>query len=263
MPSDYLDVQAGRLYYQTAGEGAPLVLLHGFGLDLRMWQDQAQGLAERFRVICYDMRGYGRSSLPGAGPYSHADDLRALLLQLEAGPVHLVGLSNGGRIALRFALAYPKALRSLTLVDSALDGHAWSTNWQTLWKAMDSEAKAGEVDQAKRLWLEHPLFAAAREQPGVAARLAEMVQDYSGWHWLHDDPGTAPGAPAISRLREIGVRTLVMVGARDLPDFQSIADTLFSGIPGAARVSVPGAGHMLNMEAPLEFNRQLIEFVDA
>ena len=178
-------------------------------------------------------------------------------------PAHVVGLSNGGRIALRFTLAYPQAVRSLTLVDSALDGHAWSADWQALWKVMDSTAKAGDVAGAKRLWLEHPLFGAAREQPEVAARLAQMVQDYSGWHWLHADPGVAAGAPAVQRLGEIQVRTLVMVGERDLPDFHAVADTLSSGIAGAARVSVPGVGHMVNMEAPHPFNRQLMDFLTA
>jgi 3-oxoadipate enol-lactonase len=263
MPGAYFDVNDARLYYQTVGAGAPMVLLHGFGLDQRMWEDQAEALADRFLVIRYDQRGYGRSSLPTTQPYSHADDLHGLLTHLKASPAHVVGLSNGGRIALRFTLAYPQSVRSLTLVDAALDGHAWSADWQALWKVMDCTAKAGDVAGAKRLWLEHPLFGAAREQPGVAARLAQMVQDYSGWHWLHSDPGVAAGAPAVQRLSEIRVRTLVMVGERDLPDFHTVADTLSLGIAGAVRVLVPGVGHMINMEAPLEFNRQLIDFVGA
>ncbi len=263
MPSTYHDVNAGRLYYQTAGAGAPVVLLHGFGLDQRMWEDQTQALAGRFLVVRYDLRGYGRSSLPTAEPYTHADDLYGLLSRLNALPAHLVGLSNGGRIALRFTLAYPQAVRSLTLADSALDGHAWSADWQAAWGVITSKANAGDVAGANRLWLEHPLFEPAREQAGVAARLAQMVQDYSGWHWTHPDPGLAAGAPAIARLNEIRARTLVVLGERDLPDFQAVADTLSSGIAGAVRMSLPGVGHMVNMEAPAEFNRHLLDFLAA
>ena len=241
----------------------PVVLLHGFGLDQRMWEDQAVALAGRFRVLRYDLRGYGHSSLPGTQPYSHADDLYGLLTGLNASPAHLVGLSNGGRIAIQFTLAYPQAVRSLTLVDSALDGYKWSADWQARWGAIAGTAKAGDVATAKRLWLEHPLFAPAREQALVATRLAQMVQDYSGWHWTHSDPGVSAGAPAIGRLGEIRARTLVVAGERDLPDFHGVADTLAAGIAGAVRVSVPRAGHMANMERAAEFNRHLIEFLAA
>jgi 3-oxoadipate enol-lactonase len=226
-----------------------------------MWEDQRVALTDQFRVIRYDIRGYGRSSLPSAQPYSHADDLHELLSRLGATPAHVVGLSNGGRIAIRLALAYPQAVRSLILVDSALDGHAWSTDWQSLWGAIENKAKSGDMAAAKRLWLEHPLFIPARESGNVAARLSEMVEDYSGWHWVHTDPFLAPGAPAINRLNEIRVPTLVVAGERDLPDFHRISDTLTSGIAGAVRTQIPRAGHMANMEAPADFNRLLLDFL--
>jgi 3-oxoadipate enol-lactonase len=256
-------IRAASIYCRTQGSGVPVVLLHGFGLDQRMWEDQVSALAERFAVIRYDQRGYGRSSLPVSGAYSHADDLHDLLGALSARPAHIVGLSNGGRIATRFALAHPKAVRSLTLVDAALDGHSWSADWQQRWGAIVTAAKADNVSRARRLWLEHPLFAPAREQPTVATRLAEMVNAYSGWHWQHPDPGIAPDPPAKQQLAQIHAPTLVMVGERDLPDFQTVADTLASGIPGATRRVVPGAGHMCNMESPAAFNDQLAAFLRA
>jgi 3-oxoadipate enol-lactonase len=254
-------INAGQLYCQMDGKGLPVVLLHGFSLDLRMWEEQSAALTDRFRVIRYDMRGFGRSSLPSAKAYSHADDLHELLSRLNATPAHVVGFSNGGRIAIRFALAYPQAVRSLTLVDSVLDGHAWSTDWISLWGPIENTAKAGDMPAAKRLWLEHPLFAPARERSDLATRLSEMVQDYSGWHWVNADPGVAPGAPAIKRLNEIRVPSLIVVGERDLLDLHRIADTLASGIVGAVRVQIPGVGHMSNMEAPLDFNRHLLDFL--
>jgi pimeloyl-ACP methyl ester carboxylesterase len=238
-----------------------VVFLHGFGLDLRMWESQAAALADHFMVIRYDMRGYGRSSLPTTEPYSHSDDLAALLAHLGVDSAHIVGLSAGGRNALRFAMAFPKIVRSLTLADSALDGFAWSADWQGRWNAIANQAKSGDLQGAKRMWLEHPLFAPAREQPALASRLSDMVYDYSGWHWINADPGLAPASPAISRLASVGNRTLVVCGDRDLPDFQDIAATLVAGIPGATRVAIPGAGHMANMEAPAAFNDALLHFL--
>jgi 3-oxoadipate enol-lactonase len=257
----FYEINAGRLYCRTDGVGAPVVLLHGFGLDQRMWEEQSRALVDKYFVIRYDIRGFGRSSPPSAEAYSHADDLHELLSRLGAIPAHVVGLSNGGRLAIRFALAHPQDVRSLTLVDSALDGHAWSTDWLSLWRAIDDKAKSGDMAAARRLWLEHPLFAPALEQAGVAARLSQMVQDYSGWHWVHTDPGVAAGPPAIQRLKELHVPTLVVIGERDLPDFHQVADTLASGIVGAVRAQIPDVGHMANMEASQDFNRVLIDFL--
>jgi pimeloyl-ACP methyl ester carboxylesterase len=243
------------------GAGTPVILLHGFGLDRRMWEPQVTALADNFLVVSYDLRGYGRSTVPTSEAYSHADDLAALLSALDIGPAHIVGLSNGGRNALLFAMAHPQGVRSLTLADSALDGYAWSEDWKARWNTIATAAKLGDLEGARRGWLEHPLFEPARKQPGVASRLAEMVGDYSGWHWTHRDPGLLPDPPAIALLHTVRARTLVVVGELDLPDFQGIANLLAAGINGAAKLQIPNAGHMSNMESPAEFNEALLDFL--
>jgi 3-oxoadipate enol-lactonase len=250
-----------RIYARSDGIGVPVVLLHGFGLDHRMWDDQVPALADRFRVIRYDMRGYGRSSLPTEAAYAHADDLDELLGALNARPAHIVGLSLGGRVAVQFALRHPDSVRSLTLIDSALDGHVWSDDWRQRWSETIAIAKSGDVNKAKRLWFDHPLFAPAREQPRVAARLSAMLADYSGWHWANTDPGLAPKPAALSRLADIRAPSMVVVGERDLPDFHRIADALGAGIGGASRIEVARAGHMSTMEAPAFFNDLLLDFL--
>ena len=138
----FAEVEGGRLYYEVAGDGDPVALIHGFGLDARMWDAQAEALADRYRVIRYDARGFGRSSVPAAEPFSHAGDLRALLRRLDVAPAHVVGLSMGGRIALNLALLDPAAVRSLTLVDAALDGFDWSAAWSASFDAMEECADA-------------------------------------------------------------------------------------------------------------------------
>jgi pimeloyl-ACP methyl ester carboxylesterase len=95
--SGFADVNGARLFYEIAGGGPPLTLLHGFSLDTRMWDDQCAALAQRYRVLRYDARGFGRSAVPTAERYSHAEDLRALLGYLEIAYTALIGFSLGSR----------------------------------------------------------------------------------------------------------------------------------------------------------------------
>jgi 3-oxoadipate enol-lactonase len=250
----------GWLHYTSAGEGAPVVLIHGFGLDLRMWDPQWRAFAQRHRVIRYDLRGYGVSSLPG-GTYSHVDDLLALIDFLGAGPVHLVGLSLGGRVALRVAVQAPQAVRSLTLADAALDGHVWTDDWLQRWRAMTETAKRGNLNGAKKLWREHILFEPANKNPKLAASLDLMVDRYSGWHLAHPDPGSSPQTPVAQVLPSISIPSLVLVGELDLPDFRAIAQRLGQEMPQAELQTIAGSGHMSNMEAPQAFSELVLGFL--
>jgi len=255
-----LRVDHGELFFECSGKGHPVVLLHGFGLDSRMWEPQWETFSSAFRVIRYDLRGFGRSSPVPAERYSHEDDLKALLLSVDAPIAHVVGLSMGGRMALRFAAAYPAMVRSLVLADSALDGYAWSDDWQRRWKEMCECAKEGRIAEAKRKWFEHPLFASARSTSSLASHLSEMIGDYSGWHWRNSDTAPAPSPPLAERLGEIRTPTLAITGSRDLPDFLAIAEKLTAEMPMARRKIIPGAGHMVNLEAPQLFHEVMQEF---
>jgi pimeloyl-ACP methyl ester carboxylesterase len=98
-------------------------------------------------------------------------------------------------------------------------------------------------------------------RPAVAQSLETMVGEYSGWHWLHDDPSRQFTPPAIERLGEIAAPTLVAVGALDIEDFHQIAATLEAGIPDVWKVVVPDVGHILNMEAPERCNEMVTAFL--
>ena len=117
----YLTVRGGSLYYETAGEGTPLVLIHAGFLDNRMWNEQFQKFAKNLRVIRYDVRGYGRSSKPSA-EYSDAEDLFTLLKHLKIESASILGVSNGGRIALDFVSVHPSMVNSLILVSPGIRG---------------------------------------------------------------------------------------------------------------------------------------------
>lgn len=258
------EVGRTHLCYDLRGDGPVVVFLHGFTLDLRMWEDQLPAFLPRFRVLRYDLRGFGRSDLPSVGePYRPADDLRALLGSLGISKVHLVGLSAGGAVALDFALEHPDLVDRLVLVDSALGGFDWSPALVEGWDRIDRVAQAEGVEVARQTWLADPLFEGARTKPGVRERLETILREYSGWHWLNESPSQGADPPAVHRLASIVSPTLVLVGEHDLPDFHRIAALLAEGIPSARRVSVPGAGHMPNMEAPAAFNRIVLEFLDS
>lgn len=260
--SGYLPVENGRLHYEVAGGGQPLVFIHGFSLDHRMWDAQGDFFRARYMTVRYDWRGHGRSSDPDA-PWSNFDDLMLLLAHLGVGPVHLCGLSAGGGIALDFAVTYPDMARSLLLIDSAVGGfRGWSEAFRRDLGEMRRLAQEEGVAAAVDHWLQGDMLAPAMEEQEVAARLRRIIGDYRGWHWLHDGEEIVPDPLPYDRLDEVRVPTLVLAGERDIEDFRNIASVLAERIRGARLEMIADAGHMANMEAPAVVNRHIAAFLE-
>lgn len=247
---EFFNVNGTRLYVERAGVGAAVVLLHGFTLDMRMWDEQFLPLAQQFQVVRYDLRGFGRSAVPTAEPYSHVEDLRALLEQLKIPRAHLVGLSKGGAIALDFALIYPTQVEKLVLIDTVLGGFSWSAEGAARDGLVWQRAHEGGIAAAKESWLTHPLFAPAMRQAAVAGRLTQIIEEYSGWHFINANPEQGLEIPAAHRLAELNMPLLAIVGEYDLPDFRRITEVIGQQVAHAQIVIVPAVGHMANMEAP-------------
>jgi 3-oxoadipate enol-lactonase len=254
--SQVCNVSDGYLAFETRGEGVPLVFVHGFSFDMRTWDSQVDVLSRHFQVVRYDLRGFGRSSMP-TGPYSHVQDLRALIEHLWLSAPVLIGLSLGANIALSFALDHPRAVRGLVLASSGLPGFAWSEPRPP--DAAAAVAKSQGVEPARQFWLNHPLFAALRRSPTAFARVRGMIEEYSGWHWCNVNP--AAQAEVIDRLSECVTPTLVMSGDLDVPGYRQIAAKLSREIPGAALQTFPDAGHVINEEDPAGFSAAVLEFV--
>jgi 3-oxoadipate enol-lactonase len=144
-----------HLHWQESGAGDPLVFIHGFTLDSRMWAPQVRALCARYRVIVYDQRGFGRSDMPVVGvPYTHHDDLAGLLDHLGVPNAHIVGLSVGAVFALNLALVHPARVCSLTLLDtSGMDGFAFPPDIQQTFQDVGAAAKAGDLGAAKAVWM--------------------------------------------------------------------------------------------------------------
>lgn len=247
----YADLNGAQVYYEATGEGAPVVLVHGFTVDRRMWDDQFEPLAAEYRVIRYDVRGYGRSDVPTTAPYSNHDDLRRLLDVLDIDRAHVCGLSMGGGITFDFALEFPGRVRSISVISSALGG---ATNdmgsMNASMAAMAAAAQDGDLAEAKRIWLASPIFVPAHRNPVVARRLAEMVGDWSGWHLTHAAAHLDPEPPPAQRLAELTVPALVINGELDNEVMLEVAAMVEATAPDVTRLVVPDVGHMTNMEAP-------------
>ena len=246
----------------TGGSRQALLLVHGFTLDHHVWDDVVPALAAESRVLCPDLRGFGDSPPPVEGvAYTHADDLAALLDDRGIDDVVVVGLSMGGWVATEFTLTYPTRVRGLVLVDALLRNHPFPYGWNKKIGAVYRVGRQQGFDAAMALWLDDELFAFERSMPELASRLPKLVAGYDGFHLLHEDPHPAMHPPAVDRLSEISVPTLVIVGEHDLPDFHAMAATLSAKIPGAVHHVLPNAGHLAHLAAPDEFVTRLRAFV--
>ena len=231
-----------RLAYQVSGDGPAIVLVHGFGLDLRMWDAQAEHLSARYQVVRYDCRGFGASGpFDPAVAYTHAGDLLALLDHLGIEQAVLAGLSFGGRVVLQAALAAPDRVRGLALLDAVLDGVPWDPESEAAIERAVQLSRTHGMLAGREAWLAHPLFAAARTRPAVAA-LAAMVSGYPGQHWIGRDPHEPDERPLIDALADLTMPALVLVGELDVPGFREMSAVLARRIPGARYQVVPGAG---------------------
>jgi 3-oxoadipate enol-lactonase len=251
------------LYYEVDGDGVPVLLIHGLGLDARMWDDQVGALRDVAQLIRYDARGFGRSARRDPDvPYTHAGDALALLDHLGIDSAVVVGLSMGGRIAVETALAAPARVRAVVLLDAVLDGVPWDPVAEQGMAAVAAAMAAGGVPAANAAWLTHPFFAPANRNPELAGRLKQMVDGFPGLHWGEPDPHE-PHPAARDLLDQIAQPTTVVVGELDVPCFLEMAEVLADRIPGARKVVVPDAGHMVNMEAPATVNQVVREVIVA
>jgi 3-oxoadipate enol-lactonase len=255
----FAEVSGAPLYYEIAGAGHPLVLIHEGIADRRMYDDQFGAFAQRYRVIRYDVHGFGKSGIP-AGPYSGHEALHDLLRVLGVERTYLLGMSMGGGIAIDFTLTYPTMVDALILAAAGVGGYTASDvvkqQWSEIGAALDSGDVAEAVELALRMWVDGPARAPDQVDPAVRERVGEMIQD--------SKPVPVPQPlepPALSRLAEIHVPTLIIVGSGDVPDILAQADLLEQGIAGAQKVVIPGAAHVPNMERPRDFNRIVLDFL--
>lgn len=261
--SGFAEVNGARLYYEVAGAGQPLVLIHAGICDSRMWDEHVPIFAQHFQVVRYDMRGFGRSPMPD-GPFAHRDDLRALLHTLGVAQAHVLGVSMGGKVALEFTLEHPEMVTALVLVAAALSGIEMSELWAQRDAAIEQATDDGDFDRAVdlelQLWVDGP----TRTPEQVDATVRERVRTMNRTIYANYNPQGLPqplDTPLVERLGEIHAPTLVIVGQHDVPDFQEYGALLADSILGARLVEFPDTAHLPPMEQPEVFARVVQGFL--
>ena len=249
-------------YFETSGQGFPVVAVHGHSLDRRMWREQVSSFSQRYRFVRYDMRGHGLSEEPGFYSWpAYAQDMDALRHQLGEERVAVIGLSMGGAIALEYALDYPERVAALALVDSALDGFSYSDAFIGFFRRLERLGRAGDREGLEREWLAHQLFDGARKDKRAWRLVRSMVARFSWAERLRKLPDPPPAPKMLDRIGEVKAPTLIVTGERDLDDFQLIARTMEANIRGSRRVVVPGCGHLTPLERAAAFNREALRFL--
>lgn len=266
LQTGFADVNNTRLYYEVAGTGHPLVLIHGGLVNRRLWDDQFAVFAQHYKVIRFDIRSFGDSAPITAEtpPYSLEEDLYSLLKFLGIEKTYVLGLSMGGAMAIDFTLMYPEMVDALIPVAMGLSGFEGEEPWTEVDEALKRGDVAQAVELTLRMWTDGPMRTPDQVDPAVREKVRAMTT--RNFEHPEEENATQPRTlepPAILRLSEIHVPTLIIIGDQDVVDILKIADILEKGIPGARIEVIPGTAHHLNMEKPQEFNRIVLDFLGA
>jgi pimeloyl-ACP methyl ester carboxylesterase len=261
----HVKVKELQLYYETYGEGEPLVLIPGFRTGLWLWFKQTEALARKSRVVLFDPRGIGQSAYTGE-PFTIAalaDDLAGLLSALGIERAHVLGVSFGGFVAQEFAIKYPQMTRGLILCCTSSGGARHVLPSMSVLQAMASLEGLNSEERTRKdlLGAFAPEF--VREQPAeveafIARRLRHPVTDWAHFAQLQ----AAAAFDASERVSGIKAPTLVLTGDADtiVPPGNSL--NLAAQIPQAQLARIAGGSHMFFIEQPEEFNRAVIEFIE-
>ncbi|HEY3578878.1 MAG TPA: alpha/beta hydrolase [Gaiellaceae bacterium] len=250
-----VDVNGARLWYDEAGSGPTVLLLHGGLGDSGLWEPVVPFLAERFRTIRTDLRFFGKSTGP-AVPWSWQDDTIGVLDELRIDRAAVVGLSLGGKLALDVALAHPDRLWAVVGVAPGLGGHdgdPYTEEHEARYEAAEDKIEAMlEIDL--EVWA--PL--------GADDRIRELWRATPDANPLPEgvEPREPEGAPAKDRLGELAVPTLVVTAKHDPAGFREIGPLVARAAPDARHVELE-SDHYLTLREPELLSGVLVDFLAA
>ena len=258
----WIKVNGGKLYLRQAGEGSPLLLMHGWALDLRMFEPQIPRLSECFHVISYDRRGFGQSS---AAPDLHLelDDVDRIADALSLDTIHLLGMSQGARLALRYAVTRPQRLRSLILQGAVVDGLVVDEpeNERIPFAEYAELIRTGKTDIMRQRWLRHPLMNLDPRHETVRRLLDEILDSYKGADMMNFSADRfAFSLDVLGKLAEFAAPTLLLTGANEISRLRAHAQKLLEIIPDSREIVFEHSGHLSNLTEPDLYNEQVIRF---
>jgi pimeloyl-ACP methyl ester carboxylesterase len=252
-------VDGTKLYYEECGSAPQVVVLvHDGVLHSAAWDEVWPEFCKHFHTIRYDRRGYGRSPIATQGYYA-TDDLAAVLRHLKLKRVAIVGSSHGGEISINFTLDHPEMVEQLVLVGAVVGGMPYSKHFLGRGDTLGKPLEKGDIEGA--------IAAASKDKyliaPGNDAankRMAEILS--ANPQDLTHPELELPVKPALPRLGEIHIPTLLLVGEADIPDVHAHAGAIEAGVPRARRVVISGTGHLMYLEKPAEFSQIVIGFLE-
>jgi pimeloyl-ACP methyl ester carboxylesterase len=256
---------AGELAVEVAGRGHPVLLVHGWGVDRRMWAHQVAAFRRYFTTITYDRRGSGQSTAP-ADQALELEDIDTILDELKLKAAGIVGMSQGGRIAMRYAISRPARVTGLVLQGAPLDDTpgplAGDASVLPMARLADLLRRGDRAALAREL-SQHPLMSAGARRAQAQAEIDAMLKDYRGEDLLLRS-GSAPAELDPLRaadLAAIQAPTLVITGSNEVLWLRRIADRIARNIHGARRRVIRGGGHFVNMTHTGDYNRCVVEFL--
>jgi 3-oxoadipate enol-lactonase len=262
--SEFFVVKDTQLYYEVKGKGESLLLIHGLPIDSGMWDDQFDELSNYFKVIRFDLAGYGKSGVHDED-YSLIEDIKSLLDYLNIKRTSIIGFSVGGQISLDFSVQYPEMVESLILASTGLNG--WSTfsrEREEFNQELNSYYQNYEKEKAINLmtkgWVAGPFRTLENINEEVRDQFSKMVNNTFS---KQRGKGSlqASTIKVMDNLDKIHFPTLLITSEFDFPEFNEIASFFNSKIKGSKIVMISGTAHMLNMERPNEFNEAVINFL--
>lgn len=269
MTQGFVNVNGARLWYEETGvaDGHAVTFVHAGIADHRQWNTQVAAFGAKYRVIRFDMRGFGQSDLP-AGPCSLSDDIGGLLDALHVERTALIGCSMGGSASIDFTLKQPSRVAALVTVGAGVSGAPpeLGPGEEQIIAELEAADAAGDAERLNaaelRLWVDGPHRTPEQVAPGVRTLVAEMngdnIRRAGEWEQAQPQPLDPPAA---GRLGEIHAPTLVIIGSDDTYNVRQMADLLAAGIAGARKLVMPGLTHVPNMERPDEFNQAVLDFL--
>jgi len=254
------------MYFATKGPGKPILLLHAGVADSRMWNEQFDEFSKSHFVIRCDLRGFGKTE-HAAGSFANYEDVAALLNYLYVESVSLLGASFGGYVAFDFVLAYPEMVTALILAAPDLGGYEFKSKEMLDFFAAEEEAsEQGDLEKATELNLKMWVDGFDREKDEINSQVCEQIKAMQLDIFSRPEiPGVEEmklTPPAIERLDNISVPTLVIVGDKDAAEFQSISNLIARKVHNSKLTIMQGGAHLLSMEKPNEFNQMVLDFLE-
>ncbi len=265
MQSGFAAINGAAIYYETNGSGHPLVFVHAGVADSGMWDDQFAAFADRYQVIRFDQRGFGKSE-PVAGEFAFRDDLLGLLKFLDVKRTYLVGCSIGGGASMDFALEHPDMVDALVMVGSGPTGFEFDAPESLLIADIQAADAAKDWDRLAevetRLWFDGEGRTPDQVDQKARARLLAMNRraiEHGAKGLGKHKPPMEPNAA--QRLGDLHLPVLVVYGDRDEAYIRAAAAHMGEHIAGAQVKLMAGTAHLPNMERPAEFNALLSAFL--